>query len=84
MVPTQIPVVPPPKASVDNADVWREKQRHLTLDVLRGFALFGILFRNIFIFAIPRLDPVGDLADGLAYRPAGGGHDAARHAAGDE
>ena len=52
MVPTQIPAVPPPKASVDNADFWREKQRHLTTHII--LHLVVVLFDGV-IFPLTSL-----------------------------
>lgn len=48
----------------------REENRIETLDVLRGFAVFGILLANIFLFALPTLPSGTPAGEGLGDRAA--------------
>ena len=55
-VPPNPPLTPPPAAPPERLGPVREGERIVTLDVLRGFALFGIFMVNMQFFALPFSD----------------------------
>lgn len=65
--PSIVPTAAAPPAPRDVPSAARGEERILALDVLRGFALLGILYMNVQLFAMPKaayLNPTawGDLA----------------------